>query len=76
MKVLQENEYKYFFRLEDKDLVEEALSFNRNKQWLAKELNISYKSLWEKLSPEKMNYFSHLEVLKIESVLNIELKRG
>lgn len=76
MKILHEQEYKYFFREEDKKQVEEALNFIRNKDWLAGQLGITYKSLWEKLSPNKMNYFSHMEILTIEKVLNIELKRG
>ena len=74
MKVIKNIENKYYFLPEDVDKVEEALTFKKNKSWLAKEMGFSYKTLWMKLNHKDGSYFDEMEVRKMEEILKIKLK--
>lgn len=72
MKVIKTIENKYYFLEDDLKLVEEALTFRKNKGWLAYEMKMSRKTLWSKLNHINGAYFDQVEVERLQEVLNVK----
>lgn len=74
MKVLQANEFKYFFTAKDRHLVKSNM---RGKSYLvlARAMGFTYKTLWSKLNSIDGSYFDHTEIECLQVLLKIEFRR-
>ena len=75
MKVIKNIENKYYLLPEDVAKVEEALTFRKNKSWLADQMGFTYKTLWSKLNHVNGAYFDQLEIERMQEVLNIKFDK-
>ena len=75
MKTVKNVLVKYYLSDEDRQLVHDHLTYDKNKGWLADQLGYkNYVTFWRKFSSEKPDYFYQMEIEKMQDLLGIKFE--